>query len=85
MSSLICWYFNFRNTNQLSEIATFKNLKNSDLILRCGKSTEVYAVHLADNTSSEFTQIGNISIEKRNLYVIQADPNKKNTLKKKHS
>lgn len=80
-SILLCCYFNFRNSDQLSEISTFKNAKNGDLILRCGKSTESFAVHLVDN-ASEFTHIGIISIEKGNPFVIHAVPNKDNTLKK---
>lgn len=75
------FYFNFRNTNQLTEIVNFKNLQNGDLILRCGKSTESYLVHLADD-NSEFTHIGIIVIEKEHPYVIHAVPNKNNTLKK---
>ena len=77
---LLC-YLGFRNTNKLSEFDNFKVLKNGDLILRCGKSTESFAIHLADNTS-EFTHIGIISIEKEHPYVIHAVPNKQNILKK---
>lgn len=81
LSSLVYYYFSFRNTNQLTEVVIFKNLHNGDLILRCGKSTESYIVHLADNTS-EFTHIGIIAIENNIPYVIHAVPHKNNTLKK---
>ena len=81
LCGLLFFYLNFRNTNQLKEIVNFKNLQNGDLILRCGKSTESYIVHLADNTS-EFTHIGIIIIEKGQPYVIHAVPHKNHTLKK---
>ncbi|UMB61633.1 hypothetical protein MHL31_05365 [Lutibacter sp. A80] len=81
LCGLLFFYLKFRNTNQLKEIANSKNLKNGDLILRAGKSTESYLVHLADN-SSEFTHIGIIIIERNQPYVIHAVPHKNHTLKK---
>lgn len=80
-SSLIFYYLSFRYTNQLSEIVNFKKLQNGDLILRCGKSTESYIVHLADNTS-EFTHIGIIRIENNIPYVIHAVPHKNKVVQK---
>lgn len=81
MISLVFYYFNFRNTHHLSEIANLKKLQNGDLILRCGKSTESYLVHLADN-NSEFTHIGIILIEKEQPYVIHAVPHKNKVVQK---
>lgn len=74
-------YLSFKSKQHNSLKINSSILKNGDLILRCGKSTESYLVHLADNTS-EFTHIGIIAIEKGNPYVIHAVPHKKNTLKK---
>jgi hypothetical protein len=67
-------YNNFKINNSI--------LKNGDLVLRCGRSTESYAVYLADNNNTEFTHIGIISIENHIPYVIHAVPWKINTVKK---
>ncbi len=56
-------------------------LKSGDLILRCGRSTESYAVYLADK-NSEFTHIGIIAIENEIPYVIHAVPHKDKFVKK---
>jgi len=71
--------FNFKNETTLS--GNFKNIHNGDLILRCGRSTESFAVYLAD-ANSEFTHIGIISIENGIPYVIHAVPSKTNLIKK---
>ncbi|UMB54287.1 hypothetical protein MKD41_02120 [Lutibacter sp. A64] len=81
LGSSLFYYLRFINTNQSFKIVNFKNLQNGDLILRCGKSTGSYLVHLADKTS-EYTHIGIIAIEKGTPYVIHAVPHKNNTLKK---
>lgn len=79
LCSLGFYYFSFRKTNQLLEIVNVKNLQNGDLILRCGKSTESYVVHLADNTS-QFTHVGIIAFENGKPYVIHAVPHKNKKL-----
>jgi hypothetical protein len=56
-------------------------LKNGDLVLRCGRSTESYAVYLADN-NPKFTHIGIICFENGNPYVIHAVPHKNKFIKK---
>ncbi|MFD1294612.1 YiiX/YebB-like N1pC/P60 family cysteine hydrolase [Lutibacter holmesii] len=70
----------FKIQNNITEI-DYSLLKNGDLVLRCGKSTESYAVHIADATS-EFTHIGILIFENNNPYVIHAVPHKLNTVKK---
>lgn len=72
-------YFSFNS--KTVEIPKELNLKNGDLILRCGKSTESYAVILADS-NTEFSHIGIISIENNIPYVIHAVPHKKYFIKK---
>ena len=71
--------------DQPQEISTSKiatvNLKNGDLILRCGRSIESYTVILADS-SSKFSHIGIISVENNIPFVIHAVPWKKHTIKK---
>lgn len=56
-------------------------LKNGDLILRRGKSTESYMVILADSKTN-FSHIGIICIENDTPYVIHAVPHQKNFIKK---
>lgn len=68
------------NTNSI-EIPKGLKLKNGDLILRCGKSTESYAVILADS-NTEFSHIGIISIQNNTPYVIHAVPHKNHFIKK---
>jgi hypothetical protein len=74
-------YFSFKSKKYNSLKINSSVLKNGDLILRCGKSTESYLVHLADNTS-QFTHIGIIAFENGNPYVIHAVPHKNKNLKK---
>jgi hypothetical protein len=71
----------FRNKAKLQKIINVSKLNNGDLILRCGKSSESYAVHLADN-GAEFTHIGIISIEDNIPFVIHAVPHNKKFIKK---
>jgi len=71
--------FSFKNNANLAN--DFKNLNNGDLILRCGRSTESYAVYLADK-NAEFTHIGIVIIENSNPFVIHAVPHKNKILKK---
>lgn len=70
----------FNNYNSI-EIPKNLHLKNGDLILRCGKSTESYAVILADS-KTEFSHIGIISIENQVPFVIHAVPHKNHLIKK---
>ena len=70
----------FINLNNKTEI-NYSLLKNGDLVLRCGKSTESYAVHMADDTA-EFTHIGILIFENNTPYVIHSVPHKLNTIKK---
>ncbi|SDX49857.1 Permuted papain-like amidase enzyme, YaeF/YiiX, C92 family [Lutibacter oricola] len=72
-------YYFTHLTNQNS--TNIKLLKNGDLILRCGKSTESYAVHLADN-NAEFSHIGILIFENNIPYVIHAVPHKLQVIKK---
>lgn len=72
-------FFYFKHNTNLNINSLL--LRNGDLILRCGKSTESYAVHIADN-NSEFTHIGIIVIENDKPTVIHAVPHKKKRLKK---
>ncbi len=71
--------FNFKNEASLS--INFNNLHNGDLILRCGRSAESFAIYLAD-ANTDFTHIGIISIENDILYVIHAVPSKTNLVQK---
>ncbi|WP_299523161.1 YiiX/YebB-like N1pC/P60 family cysteine hydrolase [uncultured Lutibacter sp.] len=78
---IVLSYFKFNFKNEVTSSTNFKNLQNGDLILRCGRSTQSFAVFLAD-ASSEFTHIGIIAIENNKPYVIHAVPCKNNILKK---
>ena len=71
------YFINLNNNRELD----YSLLKNGDLVLRCGKSTESYAVHIADDTS-EFTHIGILIFEDNIPYVIHAVPHKMKTIKK---
>lgn len=81
VSLIVLDYFKFSLKNEASLSSNFENLHNGDLILRCGRSTESFAVYLAD-TNSEFTHIGIISIENDIPYVIHAVPSKTNLIQK---
>jgi len=74
-------YFKFCLKNERRLSSNFKNLHNGDLILRCGRSTESFAVYLAD-ANADFTHIGIISIENDIPYVIHAVPSKTNLIQK---
>lgn len=74
-------YYNFSYKNEAREILKCENLKNGDLILRCGRSTASFAVYLAD-TKAEFSHIGIISVENNIHYVIHAVPCNDNFIKK---
>jgi len=82
LSSIIIFTYSsfYFRSNQNSEI-NFSVIKNGDLILRCGRSTESYTVYLADK-NSEFTHIGIISVENKIPYVIHAVPHKNKYIKK---
>lgn len=56
-------------------------LKNGDLILRCGRSTESFAVYTADK-NADFTHIGIVVFENNIPHIIHAVPHKKKLLKK---
>lgn len=56
-------------------------LKNGDLILRCGRSTESFAVYTADK-NAEFTHIGIIVYENNIPKVIHAVPHKNKFIKR---
>lgn len=71
--------FHFKQYNPLTINSSY--LKSGDLILRRGRSTESYAVYLADK-NSEFTHIGIIAIENEIPYVIHAVPHKDKFVKK---
>ena len=71
--------FNFKNEDQI--INNFKSVQNGDLVLRCGRSMESYAVYVTDS-NSEFSHIGIISIENSIPFVIHAVPTKDNHIKK---
>ncbi|MDV7185687.1 YiiX/YebB-like N1pC/P60 family cysteine hydrolase [Lutibacter sp. TH_r2] len=71
--------FYFKPTNSIT--FNTSNLKNGDLILRCGKSTESFAVYTADK-NAEFTHIGLIVFENTKPFVIHAVPHKNHVLKK---
>jgi len=81
VSLIVLGYFKFCLKNEASLSSNFENLHNGDLILRCGRSTESFAVYLAE-TNSEFTHIGIISIENDIPYVIHAVPSKTNLIQK---
>lgn len=81
ISLLVLSYFKFSFKNKASLYSNFEHLHNGDLILRCGRSTESFAVHLAD-ANSVFTHIGIISIENDIPYVIHAVPSKTNLIQK---
>ena len=81
ISLIVLSYFKFSFKNEASLSSNFKNLHNGDLILRCGRSTESFAVYLADE-NAEFTHIGIISLENDIPYVIHAVPSKTNLIQK---
>jgi len=81
ISLIILSYFKFSFKNKASLYSNFENLHNGDLILRCGRSTESFAVYLAD-ANSVFTHIGIIAIENDIPYVIHAVPSKTNLIQK---
>ena len=84
LSSTFIITINYKNFNHLKRNITqikLKDVKNGDLILRCGRSTESYAIYLADS-NAEFTHIGIIKIENDTPYVIHAVPHKNNFIKK---
>jgi len=74
-------YFKFNLKKEVGLSTNFNCLQNGDLILRCGRSTESFAVYLAD-ANSEFTHIGIISIENSIPFVIHAVPSKTNLIQK---
>jgi len=78
---IVLSYFNFSQNKETKAFRDFKNLHNGDLILRCGRSTESFALYMAD-ANSEFTHIGIISIENEIPYVIHAVPCKTNLIQK---
>lgn len=57
------------------------NLKNGDLVLRCGRSTESFAVYTADK-NADFTHIGIVVFQNKTPYIIHAVPHKNKLLKK---
>lgn len=85
ISCLIVYYnfFSFQNASSNLDTTTLSKINNGDLILRCGRSTESFAVYLADD-NSEFTHIGIISIENEITYVIHAVPHKNKLVKKEN-
>ena len=80
---LIVYYsfFSFQNPSSKLDVTNLSTINNGDLILRCGRSTESFAVYLAD-TDSEFTHIGIIAVENDIPYVIHAVPHKNKLVKK---
>lgn len=74
-------YFSFENESTVVKKINQHKLKNGDLILRCGRSPESYAVHLADSKAT-FSHIGIISIEHNEIFVIHAVPNENQFIKK---
>jgi len=78
---LVIISFPFLKENNSIIIPKKLNLKNGDLILRCGISAASYAVLLADS-KTEFSHIGIISIENDIPYVIHAVPHKNPYIKK---
>ena len=73
--------FYFLNNHNSVEIPKNLHLKNGDLILRCGTSTESFVVILPDS-KTKFSHIGIISIENNTPYVIHAVPHKNHFIKK---
>ena len=74
-------YFSFLNKTTNIKNIPLTNLNNGDLILRRGRSTESYAVYLADK-NAEFTHLGIISIEDEIPFVIHVVPDKNKLVKK---
>ena len=74
-------YFSFLNKTTNIKNIPLTNLNNGDLILRRGRSTESYAVYLADK-NAEFTHLGIISIEDEIPFVIHIVPDKNKLVKK---
>ena len=74
-------YFSFLSKTNDANNVNISSLNNGDLILRCGRSTESYAVYLADS-NTEFTHIGIVSLENGVPYVIHAVPHKNDFIKK---
>jgi len=74
-------YISFRDKTELLRTINISKIHNGDLILRCGRSTESFAVYLTDS-NAEFTHIGIISLENGTPYVIHAVPHHKKFIKK---
>ena len=80
-SILYFTYFSFLSKANYANNINISSLNNGDLILRCGRSTESYAVYLADK-NAEFTHIGILALENNTPYVIHAVPDKNKLVKK---
>ncbi len=79
---VLCFtYFPFLNKTTNIKNIPLTNLNNGDLVLRCGRSTESYAVYLADK-NAEFTHLGIISIEDEIPFVIHVVPDKNKLVRK---
>ena len=74
-------FINFSCKNKITSANNFTNLHNGDLIFRCGRSTNSFAVYLADK-NTEFTHVGIICIENQTPYVIHSVPSKTNLIQK---
>tara|TARA_R110000772_G_scaffold220636_1_gene331087 strand:- start:362 stop:973 length:612 start_codon:yes stop_codon:yes gene_type:complete len=74
-------YFSFLNKTTNIKNIPFTHLNNGDLVFRRGRSTESYAVYLADK-NAEFTHLGIISIEDKIPFVIHIVPDKNQLVKK---
>lgn len=83
LSVLICavTYFLFYFQSSTNHSIKTSLLQNGDLILRCGRSTESFAVFTADK-DAEFTHIGIVVIENKIPKIIHAVPHKNKFLKK---
>lgn len=81
VASILLGYFKFMQNNKFLPTIEISKLRNGDLILRCGRSTESYAVILADK-NAEFSHIGIISIENNEVFVIHAVPSKDQFIRK---
>jgi len=74
-------YSSFQNSSSILKKINISLIHNGDLVLRRGRSTESYAVFLADN-NAEFTHVGIISIENKIPFVIHAVPHTNKVIKK---
>lgn len=78
---LVLSYLKFQKCLTTINTIDYNTINNGDVVLRCGRSVESYAVYLTDN-KTEYTHIGIIKIENSKPFVIHVVPSKSNLVLK---